>query len=86
MDLALNVIVYGVDGEKINELVLTKSRTYGRGLLTTANSKTSPLKQIEIMTGTNALWCNTSCRKPMRAPANMKIKEETNGKRHAAMA
>lgn len=48
MDLALNVIVYGVDGERINELVLTGLANIWENSFTIAGSQNSPLKQIEI--------------------------------------
>lgn len=48
MDLALNVIVYGVDGERIRELVLAGLANIREEFFTIADSKTSPLKQIEI--------------------------------------
>lgn len=48
MNLTLNVIVYGVDGERINELVLTGLANIWENSFTTAGSKNSPLKQIEI--------------------------------------
>lgn len=48
IDLTLNVIVYGVDGEKINELVLTGLANIWEDSFTIAGSKNSPLKQIEI--------------------------------------
>ena len=48
MNLALNVIVYGVDEERIKELVLTRLANIWEGFFTIVSSKTSPPKQIEI--------------------------------------